>query len=109
MPIRCSTPAICRNSPPTISPAPTRAILTPRRFTAILSGLPPVLILAGSDEILRDDATRMAERLRAAGPQSELQVWPRMPHAWPLFAPVMPEARAAIADIGGFLSRILDQ
>ena len=92
---------------PTISPAPTRAILTSRRFTAIRAGLPPVLILAGSDEILRDDAIRMADKLRAANPRSELQVWPRMAHAWPLFAPVMPEARAAIADIGGFVQRIL--
>ncbi len=66
-----------------------------------------MLTLAGSDEILRDDAIRMADKLCAANPRSELQVWPRMVHAWPLFAPVMPEARAAIAAIGGFVQRIL--
>ena len=71
------------------------------------AGLPPVLILAGSDEILRDDAVRAAEKLRSANPLSELQVWPQMVHAWPLFAPVMPEARAAIAEIGSFVSRIV--
>ncbi len=71
------------------------------------SGLPPVLTLAGSDEILRDDAVRTAEKLCSANPRSELQVWPHMVHAWPLFAPVMPEARAAVAEIGSFVQRVL--
>jgi epsilon-lactone hydrolase len=71
------------------------------------SGLPPVLIQVGGDEILRDDATRMADRLRGANPRSELQVWPLMPHVWQAYAPVLPEARAAVADIGGFVERIL--
>ncbi len=69
------------------------------------SGLPPVLVMAGGDEILRDDAVRMGEKLCRADPQSDLQVWPRMVHAWPLFATVMPEARAAIAEIGAFVAR----
>ncbi len=67
------------------------------------AGLPPVLLQVGSDEILLDDSTRMAEKLRAAGRPVELQVWPRMPHAWHMFAPILPEARAAIGGIGGFL------
>ena len=67
------------------------------------AGLPPALLQVGSDEILRDDAVRMAERLRAAGGQVELEIWPRMPHVWHLFASVMPEARQAIARIGVFL------
>lgn len=71
------------------------------------TGLPPVLIQVGSDEVLRDDATRMAEKLRAANPQSELQVWPLMPHVWQAYTSVLPEARAAVADIGDFVRRIL--
>lgn len=71
------------------------------------AGLPPVLIHVGSDEILRDDAVRMAEKLRAANFKSELQVWPRMPHVWQAYTPVLPEARAAVADIGDFVRRIL--
>ena len=69
-------------------------------------GLPPVLIQVGSDEILRDDAVRMAEKLRAHNPQSRLEVWLRMPHAWQLFVPVLPEARQAIARIGQFASEL---
>ncbi|MEJ2626014.1 MAG: alpha/beta hydrolase [Pseudolabrys sp.] len=71
------------------------------------AGLPPVLIQVGGDEVLRDDAVRMADRLSATNPRSELQVWPLMPHVWQAYAPVMPEARAAIAEIGGFVRRIL--
>jgi acetyl esterase/lipase len=66
-------------------------------------GLPPTLIQVGSDEILRDDAVRMAERMRQAGCRIDLEIWPRMPHVWHGFAPVMPEARAAIARIGAFV------
>ncbi len=65
-------------------------------------GLPPVLIQVGSDEILRDDAVRMAEKLRRHNPQSRLEIWPRMPHVWQLYAPILPEARSAIARIGEF-------
>jgi acetyl esterase/lipase len=69
-----------------------------------LAGLPPTLIQVGSDEILRDDCTRMAERLRAAGCRVELEVWPRMPHVWQLFARIMPEARRAIEQVGAFVN-----
>jgi acetyl esterase/lipase len=70
------------------------------------SGLPPVLIQVGSDEILRDDAVRMAEKLRADNPRSRLEIWPRMPHAWQLFVPVLPEAHRAIAQIADFISTV---
>jgi epsilon-lactone hydrolase len=67
------------------------------------AGLPPTLIHVGSDEALRDDAVRMAERLRSAGSEVQLEVWRRMFHVWPMFARILPEARAAIAGIGAFL------
>jgi acetyl esterase/lipase len=67
------------------------------------SGLPPTLIQVGSDEILLDDSVQMAGRMRAAGCEVELEVWPRMPHAWHVWARVMPEARAAIARVGVFV------
>jgi monoterpene epsilon-lactone hydrolase len=72
-----------------------------------LTGLPPTLIHVGDDEILRDDAVRMAEKMRAAHCRVELQVWPRMPHGWHLLAPVLPEAKFAIAGIGEFIERML--
>jgi epsilon-lactone hydrolase len=71
------------------------------------AGLPPTLIQVGSDEVLRDDAMRMAEKMRGANCQVDLQIWPRAPHCWHLLAPILPEARAAIDDIGAFIARTL--
>jgi len=70
-----------------------------------LRGLPPTLIQVGSDEILRDDSERIAKRMSQAGCDVTLEVWPRMPHVWHGFAPVLPEARRAIVRIGEFVRR----
>src|SRR5262249_48525621 len=70
-------------------------------------GLPPTLIMAGGDDVLRDDAVRMAERMRTAGCEVEIEVWPRMWHVWHALARVLPEGRAAIARIGSFVDRRL--
>jgi len=68
-----------------------------------LQGLPPTLIQVGSDEILVDDSVRMAERMREAGCEVTLEIWPRMPHVWHAFAPFMPEAGRAIARVSAFI------
>jgi len=56
---------------------------------------------------LRDDAVRMAEKLKIAGCDIEIEVWPRMPHVWQLYARIVPEGRDAIERIGMFLHRKL--
>jgi monoterpene epsilon-lactone hydrolase len=67
------------------------------------AGLPPALIQAGSDEILRDDAVRMADKMRAVGCAAEVEIWEQMPHVWHLYARLVPEGPRAIARIGEFL------
>jgi epsilon-lactone hydrolase len=67
------------------------------------AGLPPALILVGGDEVLRDDAVRMADKMRAAGCHVEIEIWPCMWHVWYLCTRGMPEAKAAIARIAAFL------
>ena len=67
------------------------------------TGLPPTLIHVGSDEVLLDDSVRMADRMRAAGCRVELEIWPRMPHAWHVWARIIPEAHTAIERVGGFV------
>ena len=66
-------------------------------------GLPPMLIHVGDAEILLDDATRVAERAKAAGVKVELEVWPDMPHVWHVFAKILPEGQQAIDKIGKFV------
>lgn len=75
---------------------------------ADLHGLPDLLIHVGSDEILLSDAIRFAERAGAAGVDVQLEVWPHMWHVWHAFAPYLPEAQHAIAQIGDFVQRHLE-
>src|SRR5882762_6737181 len=70
---------------------------------ADLSGLPPLLIHVGADEVLLDDSTRVAERARAAGVSVELRIWPVVPHAWQLVPHLIPEARQSLRESVGFL------
>ena len=67
---------------------------------ADLRGLPPLLVHVGTAETLLDDATRLAERARAAGVAVDLEVWDDMIHVWHAFAPLLPEADEAVARIG---------
>lgn len=76
---------------------------------ADLAGLPPVLVQVGDAETLLDDATRLAARLRAAGTEVELDVWPDMIHVWQLFAPILSEGREAVAKAGRFVARHIGQ
>jgi acetyl esterase/lipase len=66
-------------------------------------GLPPMLVHASEDEVLRDDAIRVAEAARRAGVDVELQLWPHVPHVWQFFAAVLPEARASLAAATRFI------
>ena len=70
---------------------------------ADLRSLPPMLIQVGDQEILLDDSTRLADRARAAGVRVELRVFAEMFHCFQAFAGVLPEARAAIEEIGEFV------
>jgi epsilon-lactone hydrolase len=70
-------------------------------------GLPPTLIQAGGDEILLDDAGRMAQKMKDAGCDVDYQIWPGMPHVFQLLVPVLPEANAAVEEIGKFVQRVL--
>ena len=84
-----------------MSARPTRARLISPLF-ADLTGLPPLMIQVGSEEVLLDDAVVLAERAKAAGVEITLEVWPGMVHVWHWFMPMLDEAQAAIARIGDF-------
>lgn len=71
---------------------------------ADLHGLPPVLVLVGTDEGLHDDAVRIVEKVRASGGEATLEVGEGMIHVWPVFD-FLPEAQAATDGIGDFLRK----
>ena len=73
---------------------------------ADLGGLPPLLIQVGSDEILLDDASRLAVRARAAGVPVTLEVAKGMFHCYQMI-PLLPEAKQAVARIAEFVSQRL--
>ena len=52
-----------------------------------LSNLPPTLVLASHDEILRDDGRRYVNKAVAAGSEAEFVYCINMPHVWPIFYP----------------------
>jgi acetyl esterase/lipase len=70
---------------------------------ADLTGLPPLLVQAGSHEILLDDATRLAARAAAADVAVTLQVTPQVPHVFQGFASMLDEAGVALTNAGDFL------
>jgi acetyl esterase/lipase len=70
---------------------------------ADLTGLPPLLIQAGSHEILLDDATRLAARAAAADVAVRLEVTPGVPHVFQGFAAMLDEGDAALTSAGQFL------
>ncbi len=63
---------------------------------------PPLFFLVGDTEILLDDTLIMADHARAAGVDCRVDVWPVMPHAFPLFTRILPEAAQARRDIVDF-------
>lgn len=68
-----------------------------------LRGMPPVMIHAGADELLRDDAERMTDRLLRSGVPCDLHVWEGQMHAFPVAANATHESRHAIGWIGQFV------
>lgn len=71
---------------------------------ADLEGLPPMLVHAGSDEILLDDGRRLVERARAAGVEASVGVFGGLWHVFQAF-PGLPESRNAMREVGGFIRR----
>lgn len=72
-------------------------------YFADFTGFPPLFIQAGSTEMLRDEALRVADKAHAAGVEVDVELWPRVPHAFQLAA-FLPEAGRAIDRITDFVA-----
>jgi monoterpene epsilon-lactone hydrolase len=71
---------------------------------ADLSGLPPLIIQAGSHEVLLDDAVRLARQAATADVEVILDITPGVPHVFQTFYQILDEAAAALDRAGQFLS-----
>lgn len=70
---------------------------------ADLTGLPPILIHVGSNEILLSDSERLYKRALEFGVKVEMKVWAEMIHVFQAFDRVFPESSKSIKEIGKFM------
>ncbi len=71
---------------------------------ADLSALPPLIIQAGTHEVLLDDAVRLARQAATADVAVTLDITPRVPHVFQAYYPILDEASAALDRAGQLLS-----
>ncbi|GAB2534825.1 alpha/beta hydrolase [Nocardia heshunensis] len=85
---------------------PRQPLLSPA-ILADLSGFPPMLLQAGTNELLLDDSTRLATRARAAGVDVILDITADVPHVFQSFTGVLDEADQALDRAALFISQQL--
>jgi len=73
-----------------------------------LTGLPPVRVHVGDDEVLLDDSRRYVERAVAAGLDAKLDVWMGMAHGFVNSVGHLQAANQALSAIGAFVSEQLE-
>jgi epsilon-lactone hydrolase len=71
---------------------------------ADLAGLPPLVIQAGTHEVLLDDAIRLARQAATADVQVTLDITAGVPHVFQAYHPILDEASAALDRAGQLLS-----
>jgi acetyl esterase/lipase len=54
------------------------------------------MILASQAEALYDDSVKLHQKILDQGGSSALLAWPKLPHAFPVMAGPLPEARQAL-------------
>lgn len=75
---------------------------------AEMSGLPPLLLFAGENELLLDDALRVRDAAASAGTKVRVHVGKGMQHDWPLTLPWLEESRAAWSAMRNFVDEHAD-
>jgi acetyl esterase/lipase len=85
---------------------PRQPMLSPA-VLADLTGFPPMLLQAGTNEMILDDSTRLAARARAAGVDVILDVTADVPHVFQAFVGILDEANHALDRAALFLTQHL--
>lgn len=85
---------------------PHTALASPARY-ADMTGFPPLLLQAGTDELLLDDSVRLAERAREAGVDVVLDITADVPHVFQAFVGTLDEAGQALDRAALFITQHL--
>jgi acetyl esterase/lipase len=72
---------------------------------ADLTGQPPMLIQAGTGDVLGKDAHRLAEHATGCGVDVRFELYPVPTHDFHLFWSFLPEAADALEQAGAFARR----
>ncbi|WP_421905526.1 alpha/beta hydrolase [Mameliella sp.] len=73
---------------------------------ADFAGSGPVWLSAGDTEFLLDDTRRMAARLRQQGVTVQEDIARDLPHVWPIFHNILPEARITLRRIARWINSL---
>lgn len=85
---------------------PREPLLSPA-VCADMTGFPPLLLQVGTNELLLDDSTRLAQRALDAGVDVTLDVTADVPHVFQAFAETLDEADEALDRAALFLTQRL--
>lgn len=75
-------------------------------LSADYRGAPPVWICVGDTEILRDDARRMWHLLQDQGVEVVFDEEHDLPHVWPIFHNILPEARQTLDRLADWIKAL---
>ena len=75
---------------------------------ADLTGLPPLLIQTGGNELFLTENQKLAEKAAADGVPVMLSIYPGMPHDFALLLPEMEESIQSILEIADFMNRCMN-
>jgi acetyl esterase/lipase len=67
------------------------------------TGAPPLWMTVGDTEILQDDARRLTALCRAQGVDATLVEVHDVPHVWPIFHNILPEARESLYQLAAWI------
>jgi len=80
---------------------PASALVSP--LHADLAGLPPLLVVVGTEEVLFDEAAALSSRALAAGVHAEFEAYGGCFHLWMQLAALAPEAEVGVQRVAAFL------
>ena len=72
------------------------------------AGLPPLMLLVGTEEIVFDDTLEVARKANAAGVSTILDVAEGMFHCYPRFAPILRQGREAVDRMADFMHQSVE-